>query len=279
MARVTRALDPSQFDTDVRIADDLFRHVNGRWLATVEIPEDKPMTGAFVLLRDASEAAVHTICDELAAADRSALTEEQAKVADLYGDFMAAEHVEELDAQPLEDLLERVDQIDSVRVGASRFAMQPLVHDIPSTGLEGKFSMRYCVGAALCDGVVKAWTFEPQAIAREDIRAMMDRITVEIDPLVADDHEFAAIVDIILKSGRKESVRIDVASGKPGNWLTEGMLREKFLDCVMQSAHDHETATALYEGARSLPGLARIDSVVLPLMKAISQSVAYTAAK
>jgi len=114
MARVTRALDPSQFDTDVRIADDLFRHVNGRWLATAEIPDDKPMTGAFVLLRDASEAAVHAICDELAAADRSALTEEQVKIADLYGDFMNADRVEELDAQPLEALLERADQIESV---------------------------------------------------------------------------------------------------------------------------------------------------------------------
>ena len=178
-----------------------------------------------------------------------------------------------------EQIGQAIDQIDSVRVGASRFAMQPLVHDIPATGLEGKFSMRYCVSAALCDGMVKAWTFEPQAIAREDIQAMMNRITVEIDPLVADDHEFAAIVDITLKSGRKESVRIDVASGKPGNWLTEGKLREKFLDCVMQSAHDHETAGALYEGARALPWLARIDSVVLPLMKAIAQGVAHVAAK
>ena len=168
-----------------------------------------------------------------------------------------------------------IDEIKSVRVGASKFAMQPLVHDVPATGLEGKFSMRYCVGAALCDGIVKAWTFEPEAIAREDIRAMMNRITVEIDPRVEDDHEFAAIVDVTLKSGRRESVRIDVASGQPGNWLSEALLREKFRDCVMQSTHDHETARALYEGARALPWLARIDGVVLPLMKAIIQGVAH----
>jgi putative endopeptidase len=51
---VTQALDPTQFDTSVRIADDLYRHVNGRWLETEPIPEDKPMTGAFVRLRDDS---------------------------------------------------------------------------------------------------------------------------------------------------------------------------------------------------------------------------------
>jgi putative endopeptidase len=118
---VTQALDPSQFDSRVRLADDLFRHVNGRWLETEPIPEDKPMTGAFVRLRDDSEAAVHAICDELAAADPTTLTEEQVKISALYGDFMDAAHVEELDTAPLADLLERVDQIDSVSALQSYF--------------------------------------------------------------------------------------------------------------------------------------------------------------
>ena len=118
---MTQALDPSQFDSRVRLADDLFRHVNGRWLETEPIPEDKPMTGAFVRLRDDSEAAVHAICDELAAADPPALTDEQVKISALYGDFMDAAHVEELDDAPLADLLERVDQIDSVSALQSYF--------------------------------------------------------------------------------------------------------------------------------------------------------------
>jgi putative endopeptidase len=118
---VTQALDPSQFDSRVRLADDLFRHVNGRWLETEPIPEDKPMTGAFVRLRDDSEAAVHAICDELAAADPTTLTEEQVKISALYGDFMDAAHIEELDDAPLADLLERVDQIDSVSALQSYF--------------------------------------------------------------------------------------------------------------------------------------------------------------
>ena len=118
---MTQALDSSQFDSRVRLADDLFRHVNGRWLETEPIPEDKPMTGAFVRLRDDSEAAVHAICDELAAADPTTLTEEQVKISALYGDFMDAAHVEELDDAPLADLLERVDQIDSVSALQSYF--------------------------------------------------------------------------------------------------------------------------------------------------------------
>ena len=58
MCRVTEtstqrpAIDFSSFDPDVRIQDDLFRHVNGTWLNSTEIPADKPLTGAFMELRD-----------------------------------------------------------------------------------------------------------------------------------------------------------------------------------------------------------------------------------
>ena len=39
------ALDFSAFDTDVRVQDDLFRHVNGAWIERTPIPDDKPLTG------------------------------------------------------------------------------------------------------------------------------------------------------------------------------------------------------------------------------------------
>jgi len=59
------AIDFSTFDPDVRVQDDLFRHVNGRWLNTVEIPADKPLTGTLMYLRDAAEAAVRDIITQL----------------------------------------------------------------------------------------------------------------------------------------------------------------------------------------------------------------------
>ena len=35
--------DFSDFDPEVRVQDDLYRHVNGHWLAVTEIPADKPV--------------------------------------------------------------------------------------------------------------------------------------------------------------------------------------------------------------------------------------------
>ena len=42
-------------DLDTRPQDDLFGHVNGRWLAETEIPSDKSSWGAFIALADAAE--------------------------------------------------------------------------------------------------------------------------------------------------------------------------------------------------------------------------------
>ena len=164
------------------------------------------------------------------------------------------------------------EDIESMRVGASRFAMQPLIYDIPTTGLEGKFSMRYCIASAMIDGAVKIGTFELEQIKRLAIERLMQKITVEIDPLVADDHEFAAIVDLKLKSGRKESIRIDVASGKPGNWLSESLLKEKFFDCLGAERANSETGQVLFEIAQQLTTQTSIEPIYQALIQTLGET-------
>ena len=53
-------------DTDIRPQDDLFGHVNGRWLAETEIPSDRSSWGPFVQLADICEQQVRDIITELA---------------------------------------------------------------------------------------------------------------------------------------------------------------------------------------------------------------------
>lgn len=95
----TAAVDPS-----VRVQDDLFRHVNGTWLAEAVIPADKPGTGSFIVLRDEAEEACHAILTELAEqVDPAEVpTTPTGKVAALYAAFMDAERAEALGAEPLE---------------------------------------------------------------------------------------------------------------------------------------------------------------------------------
>ena len=106
-------LETAHTDTSVRPQDDLFRFVNGQWLATAEIPADRPSSGAFTTLRDESEAACRQIVEELAeqfscvAPEGAAevLTTNRGRVGALYQAFMDEAHLEELGAEPLAEEL------------------------------------------------------------------------------------------------------------------------------------------------------------------------------
>ncbi|MEZ0493212.1 M13 family metallopeptidase [Kineococcus sp. TBRC 1896] len=104
----------SDVDPSVRPQDDLFRHVNGRWLATTEIPDDRAVDGAFIRLRDQSEAECRTIVE---AAAQAAATGEavpgtvRQKIGDLFASFMDTDRVEALGATPLGPELAAVDAI------------------------------------------------------------------------------------------------------------------------------------------------------------------------
>jgi putative endopeptidase len=97
-------LDLEWVDPGVRPQDDLYSHVNGTWLRTYEIPEDRAQDGAFRVLRDRSEEQVRTIVEESA----TATGPDARKVADLYHSFMDTETIEALGVGPLQPLLDEV---------------------------------------------------------------------------------------------------------------------------------------------------------------------------
>ena len=105
------AIDFSSFDQSIRIQDDLFRHVNGSWLNTTEIPADKPLTGAFMDLRDKAESAVRDIITTLKAGERGS---DEAKIADLYASFMDEEAAENAGANPILPLLAAIGAVETV---------------------------------------------------------------------------------------------------------------------------------------------------------------------
>ena len=57
-------LDPAHFDRSVRVQDDLFRHVNGRWLDDVEIPDDRASAGSFTQIHDRIQDQLQALVDE-----------------------------------------------------------------------------------------------------------------------------------------------------------------------------------------------------------------------
>lgn len=100
----TASADAPQIPTDIRPQDDLYLHVNGEWIASHTIPDDRSADGVIRGLFDIAEEKVRDIITHAAENTGSdAAAEEARKVADLFASFMDEDRVEELGVQPLED--------------------------------------------------------------------------------------------------------------------------------------------------------------------------------
>lgn len=105
-------VDTTAFDRSVRPQDDFYRFANGGWLRDTQIPADRASVGAFIQLRDESEAALRTLVEQTAASSHPAGSETQ-KVADLYRSFMDTAAVERLGVQPIQGELRRIRALSS----------------------------------------------------------------------------------------------------------------------------------------------------------------------
>ena len=90
----------SNIDHGVRPQDDLYQHVNGAWLKSTTIPDDRPLEGTFTALRDGAELAVREIIEEAAAKGEAASGIER-KIGDLYNSFMDESAAEAKGMEPI----------------------------------------------------------------------------------------------------------------------------------------------------------------------------------
>ena len=103
----------SNIDSSIRPQDDLYQHVNGTWLKSTEIPDDRPLEGTFTALRDGSELAVKEIIEDAAARGADSTGIEQ-KVGDLYNSFLDEAAVEAKGLDPIRQRLAEVFATESV---------------------------------------------------------------------------------------------------------------------------------------------------------------------
>src|SRR4029453_15721951 len=87
-----------------------YRHINGGWLATAQIPADPSNYGTFTKLQEDAEGAPRDILEEGAKAKAPGGSHAQ-KVGDYYASFLDEAAVEARGLQPLQDELARIDAI------------------------------------------------------------------------------------------------------------------------------------------------------------------------
>ncbi len=146
-------------------------------------------------------------------------------------------------------------KIRSVRIGVPELSFRPLIYHAPTTPLQGKFCLEFCVAAGLLDGRVGIDTFSQERIASPEVVELIKRTRMEVDERVRHDAEWATAVRVETESGEVKEELVPLAIGKVGRWFSEDRLRAKFMDCASRAIPPAQ-AERLFKTLRSMPALA-----------------------
>jgi len=103
-------IDRQYIDDSVRAQDDFYRHVNGRWLASVEIPADRGRYDVMAQVTDVIQSQLQQIVADLNK-DADAARPDERKIADLYASFMDEAALDRLGLKPLDAEFFRIDAL------------------------------------------------------------------------------------------------------------------------------------------------------------------------
>jgi len=155
--------------------------------------------------------------------------------------------------------------VAEVRVEVNRGGLMPLRVEAPATGLEGKFSLEYCLAAALIDGGVGLASFTDEAVRRSAVREMMAKMNVTEG---VESAEFPiggyAEVRVALRDGTEHAMRVDVPRGDPSRPLAWEELAAKFRDCAggVLSAEGTEGSLDLVRRLEELDSVGRLTEAI-----------------
>ncbi len=128
------------------------------------------------------------------------------------------------------------DDVVAVECRVGRPTMEVLIHTHPQTGLEGKFSMQYCLAAALLDKRIGLLSFSDEKVRRPAAQQLFERVAMTLHPEAqrhgTSGEELPVTVAVAFKDGRSLSAQIEHPKGHPANPLSAVALQDKFEDCA-----------------------------------------------
>ena len=126
------------------------------------------------------------------------------------------------------------EDIEQIVVATPKATVQPLIHDQPRTGLEGKFSMPYAIAAAILDEYPGFGSFSDQAVNREPAQALMAAVRTDYgpgDPGPAGLLDGTVEVSVRLASGRELRTELALPPGSPDRPPSPADLAAKLAAC------------------------------------------------
>jgi 2-methylcitrate dehydratase PrpD len=139
--------------------------------------------------------------------------------------------------------------IDGVMVDVPYTVPLVLIHHRPTRPLAAKFSLEYCVAAALLDGRVTLDHFTEEALSRPDLQSLLRRVEYR----VPEDWQKGAgpwkqghgRVEVRLRDGSARRGVTTAPKGDAANPMSDQELESKFLECAALALGEERAKDAL----------------------------------
>jgi 2-methylcitrate dehydratase PrpD len=136
-------------------------------------------------------------------------------------------------------------EVDSIEVRVAPGSTAALIHHRPRSGLEGKFSMEYCVAAAVLDGAVRLHTFDDAQVRRPAAQDLLRRVRVVHVPEAKAWSSPSTRVTVRMRDSSPLSAEVTRERGSPGDPLGWDELVAKYRDCAGRVLPEPQIARSL----------------------------------
>jgi 2-methylcitrate dehydratase PrpD len=163
----------------------------------------------------------------------------------------------------------RPGDVEKVDVGANHSMTTTLYHHRPTTGLQGKFSMEFCISILILERKAGLSQFADAVVQRADVQEMIGRVNFYVDPEAeaAGFDKMTSILKIHLKGGRVLSGRAEFAKGSPSNPMSYDEVADKFRGCAEFAKWPKQKTEALIAFVKTLETAPDV-SALTPLLTA-----------
>jgi len=157
-------------------------------------------------------------------------------------------------------------EIDNIACAAHPLAKKVLLYPRPQTGLEGKFSMEFCLALAAIEGQAGLRHFDDNWVRDPRVLDLLQRISFEsrgdLEPGLSADGVPAEVT--VRARGQSFTRKVMVPSGDPRNPMTTAERREKFFDCT-DGLMARGEASRMFDQLERLDAFPRLDALMAPL--------------
>jgi 2-methylcitrate dehydratase PrpD len=129
----------------------------------------------------------------------------------------------------------RPEDVERIECGVSYTTPLSLIHPNPKTGLEGQFSMGFCLVVALVDGRVGLEQFRDEKVKDPRVQDLMKRFHLYIRPDlkgVESSASNACTLKVRMKSGEEYIRSVEKSRGSAENPLSREEQEGKFRECA-----------------------------------------------